>query len=91
MRVERCVAKIESTEQTHPVLIHNNPNAHVIALSLEDIKEQRDAVLRGGNQLPDAVFVWRVLSGPAWTGDGAIQLGNEASTGGWTEHTRIKS
>lgn len=29
--------------------IHNNPSAHVIALSLEDIKEQSDAILCGGN------------------------------------------
>jgi len=71
----------EGTEQTHPVSIHNNPIAHVIALSLEDVKEQSDAVLCGGNQLPDAVLVWRILSGPSWTGNRAIQLRNEASTG----------
>lgn len=59
----------DNTEQTHPVPIQNNPSAHVIALSLKDVKEQSDAVLRGGNQLPDAVLVWRVLSGPARTGD----------------------
>ena len=59
----------ENTEQTHPVSIQNNPSAHVIALSLKDVKEQSDAVLRGGDQLPDAVLVWRVLSGPAWAGD----------------------
>lgn len=64
--------------------IHNNPSAHVIALSLEDVKEQSDAILRGGNQLPDAVLVWGVLSGPAWAGDRPIQLGDEASTGSWT-------
>lgn len=59
----------ENIEQTHPVPIQNNPSAHVIALSLEDVKEQSDAVLRGSNQLPDAVLVWRVLSGPTRAGD----------------------
>lgn len=59
--------------------------SHVIALGLKDVKEQSDAVLRGGNQLPDAVLVGRVLSGPPWTGDGAIQFGDEASAGSWTE------
>lgn len=58
-----------NTEQTHPVPIHNNPSAHVIALSLEDVKEQSDAVLGGSDQLPDAVLVWGVLSGPAGAGD----------------------
>lgn len=62
----------ENTEQTHPVTIHNNPSAHVIALSLEDVKEQSDAILCGGNQLPDAVLVWRVLSGPTRASDGTI-------------------
>lgn len=52
------------TEQTHPAPIQKNPSAHVIALSLEDVKEQSDTVLRGGNQLPDAVLVWGVLSWP---------------------------
>lgn len=59
--------------------------SHIVALSLEDVKEQSDAVLSGGHQLPDAVLVWGVLSGPSWTGDGAVQFGDEASTGGWTE------
>lgn len=77
--------KRESIEQTHPVPIHNNPSAHVIALSLKDVKEQSDAVLRGGDQLPDAVLVWRVLSGPTRAGDWPIQLGDEAPTGSCTE------
>lgn len=68
------------SEQTHPMLSHNNTSAHVIALCLKDVKEQGDAVLCGGHQLPDTVLVWGVLPGPAWAGDGAIQLGDEAST-----------
>lgn len=84
----------EKTEQTHPVPIQNNPSAHVIALGLEDVKEQGDAVLRGGHQLPDAVLVGGVFSGPPRAGDGPIQLGDEASTGSWMEtweETRIRS
>lgn len=54
-------------------------SAHIIALGLEDVKEQRDAILRGSNQLPDAVLVWRVLARPAGTRDGAVQLGDEAT------------
>lgn len=77
----------ENTEQTHPMTTHNNPSAHVIALSLEDVKEQSDAVLCGGNQLPDAILVWGVLSGPTRAGDGPIQLGDEASTGSLVENT----
>lgn len=77
----------ENTEQTHPMPIHNNPSAHVIALSLEDVKEQSDAILCGGNQLPDAVLVRGVLSGPTGASDWPIQLGDEASTGSWTEKT----
>ncbi len=73
-------------EQTHPVPTQYKPSAHVIALSLEDVKEQSDAVLRGGNQLPDAVFVRGVLSGPAGAGDRPVQLGDEASAGSWTEN-----
>lgn len=85
---EACImTERENTEQTHPTPIHNNPSAHVIALSLEDVKEQSDAVLRGGDQLPDAVLVRGVLPGPSWAGDGPVQLGDEASTGSWTEHT----
>lgn len=76
----------ESTEQTHPAPIQNNPSAHVIALSLKDVKEQGDAVLCGGNQLPDAVLVRGILSGPAGARDRPIQLGDEASTGSWTGH-----
>lgn len=77
--------RAKCTEQTHPASIHNNPSAHVIALSLEDVKEQSDAVLRGGHQLPDAVLVGGVLSGPTGAGDRPVQLGDEASAGSWTE------
>lgn len=63
--------------------IHNNPSAHIIALSLEDVKEQSDAILRGSDELPDAVLVRRIFSRPPGAGDGAIQLGDETSTGSW--------
>ena len=66
------------------MLIHNNPSAHIIALCLKDVKEQGDTVLGRGHQLPDAVLVGRVLSGPAGTGDRTIQLGDETSTGSCT-------
>lgn len=78
----------KSTEQTHPVSNDKSPSSHVIALSLEDVKEQSDAVLRGGDQLPDAVLAWGVLSGPTRAGDWAVQLGDEASAGGWTQHNK---
>lgn len=78
----------EKTEQTHPALIQNKPSSHVIALSLEDVKEQSDAILCGGNQLPDAVLVWGILSRPPGAGDGPVQLGDEASAGSWTVRTR---
>ena len=70
--------------------IQNNPSAHVIALSLEDVKEQSDAVLCGGNQLPNAVLVWGVFSGPPGAGDRPIQLSNETSTGSWTDNTTCR-
>lgn len=57
--------------------------AYVIALGLEEVKLQRDAVLGGGHQLPDAVFVRGVLLGPARAGDGAIEFGEESTTGSW--------
>lgn len=63
------MTETENTEQTHPVPLQNNHSAHVIALSLEDVKEQGNAVLRGCDQLPDAVLVGRVLSGPTGAGD----------------------
>lgn len=75
-------------EQTQPVLSHNNPGAHVIALSLKDVKKQGDSVLCGCHQLPDTVLIGGVLPGPAWTGDGAVQLGDETSTGSYTDRQR---
>lgn len=63
--------------------IHNNPSAHIIALSLEDVKEQSDAILRGSNELPDAVLVRWIFSRPPRAGDWAIQLRDETSTGSW--------
>ncbi len=68
--------ELKWTRQTHPTL-RQKPSAHIVPLRLEDVEEQRDAVLRGCHQLPDAVLVGRILFGPAWTGDGPIQLGDE--------------
>lgn len=69
----------ESTAHLHEVVL-----AHIIALCLEEVKLQGDAVLGGGHQLPDAVLVGGVLLGPAWAGDGAIELGEESATGSLT-------
>lgn len=60
-------------------MARQKPSAHIVALGLEDVEEQRDAVLRGRHQLPDAVLVRRVLARPAGTRDGAVQLGDEAA------------
>lgn len=56
---------------------------YIIALGLEEVKLQGDAVLGGRHQLPDAVFVRGVLLGPARASDGAIELGEESTTGSW--------
>lgn len=55
---------------------------HVIALGLEEVELQGDAVLGGGHQLPDAVLVGGVLLRPPRAGDGAVELGEETSAGG---------
>lgn len=60
-------------------MARQKPSAHIVALGLEDVEEQRDTVLRGRHQLPDAVLVRRVLARPAGTRDGAVQLGDEAA------------
>ena len=54
---------------------------YVIAFRLEEVELQGDAVLGRGHQLPDAVFVRGVLLGPAWAGDGSVELGKESTTG----------
>ena len=56
---------------------------YVIALGLKEVELQGNAVLGGRHQLPDAVFVRGVLLGPARAGDGAIELGEESTTGSW--------
>lgn len=58
------------------------PPAHVIALGLEEVELEGDAVLGGGHQLPDAVLVGGILLGPPRAGDGAVELGEETSAGG---------
>lgn len=55
-------------------------NAYIVALGLKDIKQQGDVVMCGGHQLPNTVLVGGVFFGPAGGVDGAIKLGNEAST-----------
>lgn len=69
----------ESTAHLHEVVL-----AHVVALGLEEVELQGDTVLGGGHQLPDAVFVRRVLLGPARAGDRAVELGEESATGSLT-------
>lgn len=62
---------------------HALGGTYIIALCLKEVKLQGDAVLSGGHQLPDAIFVRWVLLRPAWAGDGAIELGEESTTGSW--------
>lgn len=70
----------------HTFLMASSPvGTYVIALGLKEVELQGDAVLGGGHQLPDAVFVGGVLLGPARAGDGAIELGEESATGSWRE------
>lgn len=38
--------------------------------------------------MPDAIFVGRVLFGPSRAGDGAIELGEESTTGSWRDKVR---
>lgn len=58
-------------------------STYVVALGLEEVELQGDTVLGGGHQLPDTVFVWWVLLGPARAGDRAVELGEESATGSW--------
>lgn len=56
-------------------------NTHLVPLQLEGLELHGDAILRGGHHLPHAVLVGRILFGPAWRADGAVQLGEEAAAG----------
>lgn len=82
--------ELKWTRQTHPTL-RQKPSAHIVPLRLKDVEEQRDAVLRGRHQLPDAVLVGWILFGPAWTGDGPIQLGDETTTGSWRKRQQKRT
>ena len=63
---------------------------YIVAFSLEHIKHQGDAVLNGCHQLPHTVFVGWVFFGPPRGGEGAIQLGDEATAGScWWEKAQI--
>lgn len=84
------VTKSKNIEQIHPLLTKHNPISHIIALGLEDVKKQSDTVLCRGNQLPDAVLVWGVLSGPPGTGYWTVQLGDETSTSSCMERHKDK-
>lgn len=53
---------------------------YFIALQLEELKLHRNPVLGWRDHLPHAVFVRRVLPGPAWAGDGAIELAEKSAT-----------
>lgn len=57
---------------------------HLVPLQLEGLELHGDAVLRGGDHLPHAVLVGRVLFGPARRADGAVQLGEQAAAGRWS-------
>lgn len=78
---------MKPNQTTHPTF-NKCPSAHVVALRLEEVEEQGDAVLGWGDQLPDAVLVGRILLGPAGAGDGAVQLGDVTSTGGWNPQNK---
>lgn len=62
-------------------------NTHLVPLQLKGLKLHGDAILSGGDHLPHAVLVGRILFGPARRADGAVQLGEEAAAGRWT-HTQ---
>ena len=53
---------------------------YFIALQFKELKLHRNSVLGRGNHLPHAVFVRRVLLGPAWGGYGAIEFGKKSAT-----------
>lgn len=88
-------SKSSGTEGQHrtnpPVRPHNSSSTHIIALGLEDVEEQSDAILCGSNELPDAVLIWRILSRPPRAGDRSIQLGDKTPTSSWTEENNSKT
>lgn len=63
---------------------------YIVSFGLEHVEHQSDAILNGRHQLPHAVLVGRVFLGPPGGGEGAIQLGNEPTTGScWWERALI--
>lgn len=69
---------------------HKNPT-NIISFGFKHIKHQGDAILNGCHQLPDTVLVGWVFFGPAGGDDGAIQHGDESTTGScwWGKNTDL--
>lgn len=69
---------------------HKNPT-NIIPFGFKHIKHQGDAILNGCHQLPDTVLVGWVFFGPAGGDDGAIQHGDESTTGScwWGKNTDL--
>lgn len=63
---------------------------HIIPFGLKHIEHQSNAILNGRHQLPHTVLVWWIFFGPAGGGEGAVQLGDEPTTGScWWEKALI--
>lgn len=54
---------------------------HIIAFDLKGFEKQRDAVLRGRDELPHAVLIGGVFLRPSWTCEGAVEVGHESTAG----------
>lgn len=53
---------------------------YFVAFQFKKLKLHRYPVLGWRDHLPHTVFIRRVLFGPSWSGDGAIKLGEKATT-----------
>lgn len=63
--------------------LHLTLLTYFIAFQFKKLKLHRDSVLAWCDHLPHAVFVWRVLFGPAGGGYGAIELRQKSSASSW--------
>lgn len=61
-------------------------HTRLISLQLEGLKLHGDAILSGGDHLPHAVLVGRILFRPTRGADGPVQLREETATCRW-KHT----
>jgi len=70
-----------ATMRSISLSVTDNPPTHtyLISLQLEGLKLHGDAVLSGGDHLPHAVLVGRVLFRPAGRADGPVQLREETA------------